>query len=79
MAGTLEPSALPAPLRPQWWRRGMPQTQTAYVAAAFAALIVVIWMLAPVLLPTPGRLMECVVSMVSCDPLGWAWVMLGAN
>jgi ribose transport system permease protein len=48
MAGTSEPVALPARPRSAWWRRGMPQTQTAYVAVAFAALIVVIWILAPV-------------------------------
>ena len=35
-------------MRPDRWHRGMPQTQTAYVAIAFAALIVVIWILAPV-------------------------------
>ena len=58
MAGTSEPRALlPARLRPAWWLRGMPQTQTAYVAVAFAALIVVIWILAPVFM-TPRNLLN---------------------
>ena len=42
MPGALEPSASPARLRPRRWRSGMPQTQTAYVGVAFAALIIVI-------------------------------------
>jgi ribose transport system permease protein len=46
-----------ARLRPAWWRRGMPQTQTAYVAVAFAALILVIWVLAPVFM-TPRNLLN---------------------
>jgi ribose transport system permease protein len=49
--------AMRAWLRPRWWRRGMPQTQTAYVALAFAALIVVIWSLAPVFM-TPRNLLN---------------------
>ena len=58
MAGTSEPPALlPGRLRPAWWHRGMPQTQTAYVAVAFAALIVVIWILAPVFM-TPRNLLN---------------------
>ena len=57
MAGASEPPALPARLRPQWWRRGMPQTQTAYVGVAFAALVVVIWILAPVFM-TPRNLLN---------------------
>lgn len=44
-------------LRPAWWRRGMPQSQTAYVALAFAALVVVVWMLAPVFM-TPRNLLN---------------------
>jgi ribose/xylose/arabinose/galactoside ABC-type transport system permease subunit len=48
---------LPARLRPALWRRGMPQTQTAYVAVAFAVLIVVIWVLAPVFM-TPRNLLN---------------------
>jgi len=46
-----------APLQLSWWRRGMPQSQTAYVALAFAALIVVIWSLAPVFM-TPRNLLN---------------------
>jgi ribose transport system permease protein len=57
MAGTSEPAALPARPRSAWWRRGMPQTQTAYVAIAFAALIVVISILAPVFM-TPRNLLN---------------------
>jgi ribose transport system permease protein len=49
--------ALRAWLRLAWWRRGMPQTQTAYVALAFAALVVVVWMLAPVFM-TPRNLLN---------------------
>ena len=57
MADTSEPPALlPARLRPAWWHRGMPQTQTAYVAVAFAALIVVIWILAPVFMTSRNLL-----------------------
>jgi ribose transport system permease protein len=58
MAGTSEPPAvLAARPRHAWWRHGMPQTQTAYVAVAFAALIVVIWILAPVFM-TPRNLLN---------------------
>src|ERR1700740_740763 len=57
MARPLAPALLPARLRHAWWRRGMPQTQTAYVAVAFAALIVVIWILAPVFM-TPRNLLN---------------------
>src|SRR5215471_11739832 len=53
MRGTPEPSLM----RPAWWRRGMPQTQTAYVGVAFLALIVVIWILAPVFM-TPRNLLN---------------------
>ena len=53
MRGTLEPSLM----RPAWWRRGMPQTQTAYVGVAFLALIVVISILAPVFM-TPRNLLN---------------------
>src|SRR5215469_744537 len=44
-------------MRFAWWGRGMPQTQTAYVGAAFLALIVVIWILAPVFM-TPRNLLN---------------------
>ena len=44
-------------MRPDRWLRGMPQTQTAYVAIAFAALIVVISILAPVFM-TPRNLLN---------------------
>jgi ribose transport system permease protein len=44
-------------MRRAWWRRGMPQTQTAYVGVAFIALIVVIWILAPVFM-TPRNLLN---------------------
>src|ERR1700757_4719257 len=57
MARALEPATLPARLQPAWWHRGMPRTQTAYVAIAFAALIVVIWILAPVFM-TPRNLLN---------------------
>ncbi len=57
MARASEPPVLPARPRPAWWHRGMPQTQTAYVAVAFAALIVVIWILAPVFM-TPRNLLN---------------------
>jgi ribose transport system permease protein len=58
MAGTTEPPAAPlARLRPMWWLRGIAQTQTTYVAVAFAALIVVIWILAPVFV-TPRNLLN---------------------
>jgi ribose transport system permease protein len=46
-----------ARLRLAWWRHGMPQTQTAYVGAAFLALIAVIWILAPVFM-TPRNLLN---------------------
>ena len=52
MRGTPEPSLM----RPAWWRRGMPQTQTAYVGVAFLALIVVIWILAPVFMTSRNLL-----------------------
>jgi ribose transport system permease protein len=57
MAGTSEPAALPARSRSAWWHRGMPQTQTAYVAIAFAALVVAISILAPVFM-TPRNLLN---------------------
>ncbi|MBV8131781.1 MAG: ABC transporter permease, partial [Alphaproteobacteria bacterium] len=57
MGGALEPGVLSARPRPARWRRGMPQTQTTYVAVAFAVLIVVIWLLAPVFL-TPRNLLN---------------------
>jgi ribose transport system permease protein len=57
MARAPEVPVLPARLRPTWWRRGMPQTQTAYVAVAFAVLIAVIWVLAPVFM-TPRNLLN---------------------
>jgi ribose/xylose/arabinose/galactoside ABC-type transport system permease subunit len=58
MAGTSEPRAAPlARLRPASWLRGIAQTQTAYVVVAFAALIVVIWILAPVFV-TPRNLLN---------------------
>jgi ribose transport system permease protein len=57
MARAPEVPVLPARLRPTWWRRGMPQTQTAYVAVAFAVLIAVIWILAPVFM-TPRNLLN---------------------
>ncbi|HEX3419335.1 MAG TPA: ABC transporter permease [Stellaceae bacterium] len=57
MARASEAPVLPACLRPAWWRRGIPQTQTAYVALAFAVLIVVIWVLAPVFM-TPRNLLN---------------------
>jgi ribose transport system permease protein len=57
MARASEPPVLPARLRPALWRRGMPQTQTAYVAVVFAVLIVVIWILAPVFM-TPRNLLN---------------------
>jgi ribose transport system permease protein len=44
-------------MRPDRWHRGIPQSQTAYVAIAFAALIVVIWILAPVFM-TPRNLLN---------------------
>jgi ribose transport system permease protein len=44
-------------MRRSWWRRGLPQTQTAYVGVAFVALILVIWILAPVFL-TPRNLLN---------------------
>ena len=43
--------------RPGWWRCGMPQTQTAYVGVAFAVLIVIIWIMAPVFM-TPRNLVN---------------------
>ena len=52
MTGILEP-----PVTPAWRRRGLPRTQTAYVAVAFAVLIVVIWILAPVFM-TPRNLLN---------------------
>ena len=42
MARALEAAVLSARLRAAWWRRGMPQSQTAYVAVALVALIVVV-------------------------------------
>jgi ribose transport system permease protein len=57
MARPSEPAAMPDRLRPGGWRRGMPRTQTAYVAIAFAVLIVVIALLAPVFL-TPRNLLN---------------------
>ena len=53
MAGTSELPAAPLARL----RRGMPQTQTAYVGVAFLALIVVIWILAPVFM-TPRNLLN---------------------
>src|SRR5262252_8233150 len=55
-------TAVPPPvsftrLRPASWQRRIPQTQTAYVGIAFVALIVVIWILAPVFL-TPRNLLN---------------------
>lgn len=38
-----------------WWHRAIPRTQTAFVAIAFAALIAVIWLAAPVFM-TPRNL-----------------------
>src|SRR5499427_1287031 len=55
-------TAVPPPvsftrLRPASWQRRIPQTQTAYVGVAFAALIVIIWILAPVFM-TPRNLLN---------------------
>ena len=47
----------PARRRSAWRQRGIPQTQTVYIAVAFAALIVVIWILAPVFM-TPRNLLN---------------------
>jgi len=44
-------------LQRRWWRDGLPQTQTAYVTVAFAALILIIWILAPVFM-TPRNLLN---------------------
>ena len=57
MARASEPAALRGRPRPGGWRRGMPHSQTAYVAIAFAVLIVVIALLAPVFL-TPRNLLN---------------------
>ena len=57
MARTSEPAMLSARLRPAWQRYAMPQSQTAYVAVALVALIVVIWILAPVFV-TPRNLLN---------------------
>ena len=58
MAGTSEPPVAPlARPRPTWGFRGMAQTQTTYVAVAFAVLILVIWILAPVFV-TPRNLLN---------------------
>jgi ribose transport system permease protein len=57
MARASEPATSPTRLRPGWWRRGMPQTQTAYIAVAFVALIIVVWILAPVFM-TPRNLLN---------------------
>jgi ribose transport system permease protein len=57
MARTSEPAVLSARLRPAWQRYAMPQSQTAYVAVALVALIVVIWILAPVFV-TPRNLLN---------------------
>ena len=58
MVRAAESPAVPlARTRPAWWRRGVPQTQTAYVGVAFAALVVVIWILAPVFM-TPRNLLN---------------------
>ena len=57
MTRASEPATLPARLRPAWWQRGMPQNQTTYVAVAFAALVVIIWVLAPVFI-TPRNLLN---------------------
>jgi ribose transport system permease protein len=57
MTRASERPVVPARLRLIWWCRGLPQTQTAYVALAFAVLIVVIWILAPVFV-TPRNLLN---------------------
>jgi ribose transport system permease protein len=58
MVRAAEPPAVPrARARPARWRRGVPQTQTAYVGVALAALVVVIWILAPVFM-TPRNLLN---------------------
>jgi len=58
MVRAAESPAVPlARTRPAWWRGGVPQTQTAYVGVAFAALVVVIWILAPVFM-TPRNLLN---------------------
>src|SRR5215469_7655800 len=49
------PAASVTRLRAAWRQRSMPRTQTAYVGIAFAALVVIIWILAPVFL-TPRNL-----------------------
>jgi ribose transport system permease protein len=58
MVRAAESPAVPlARTRPARWRRGVPQTQTAYVGVALAALVVVIWILAPVFM-TPRNLLN---------------------
>src|SRR5215469_3101147 len=58
MPGTSEPPPVSfTRLRPARWRRSLPQTQTAYVGIAFVALVVVIWVLAPVFM-TPRNLLN---------------------
>jgi ribose transport system permease protein len=57
MTGMDTPAAPLARLWTAWWRRRMPQTQTAYVGVAFLALTAVIWILAPVFM-TPRNLLN---------------------
>ena len=57
MARVSESPLSPARPRSAWRRLEIPQTQTVYVAVAFAALIVVIWILAPVFM-TPRNLLN---------------------
>ena len=80
MADASGPPVLPARLRPTSWHRGMPQTQTAYVAVAFAALIVVIWILAPVFM-TPRNLLNISknFSFIALMSLGETLVMISSG
>ena len=74
MVRAAESPAVPvARTRRALWRRGVPQTQTAYVGVAFAALIVVIWILAPVFM-TPRNLLN---NFASVSPIGSPTVVRG--
>src|SRR6516162_10935049 len=76
MAGALEPPVT----RPAWRRRGLPQTETAYVAVAFAVLVVVIWILAPVFM-TPRNLLNISknLSFIALMSLGETLVIISGG
>jgi ribose transport system permease protein len=80
MGTAATPAKPPARRWPGQWQRLMPQTQTGYVALAFAALIIGIWITAPVFL-TPRNLLNISknLSFIAVMSLGETLVIISGG